>query len=1113
MLSLSTNPIEKSLTGILTRKAHWQVPIAIFCALWTSKVISLTLFHTLVELFSIGIALMSFIVVWGTYSFSHNRFALFLGCGYFWVGLIDLVHVLSFENLFVLPKLDSGSTVEFWIIARFVEALTLILAPLLFAKSQTSPSRIFILFGLISFLLGGSVFSNDFPTMYVEGQGLTTAKIISEYVIIGILGSAALIYYCKRRHLSKFNLKHLLISIGFTILAELSFTLYISFSDFAIVIGHFFKVLSFWAIYRVLVDTALRQPFSSLYRAAHSYDTVEDETVIVNTEGEIEYANLAVRNRLGDEAIGLNCHAALHPASVDPDHCPICEYIRNKQSVSALEVQDPDNHSWFEVTVAPIHSSSDYTVMMHSIRDITERKRKEEQFNTLNRLYSVLSHANQAIITHHTRNELFQSICDIAINQGQFKMAWIGMIDGKLVKPEYFAGEETGYLKQMQMRIDDSEWAQGPVGVSAKSKKVACVNSVTSDPNFEPWRKAAIERGYGSLAALPLILENEVIGIFTLYSQHENVFDDAMLSLLKSLTDDISVALYYMEQAKLKREAEINVQKLSSAVEQSANSVVITSPHGIIEYVNPGFMQLNGYSRDEIIGQNVSILLTDNEDRDALTREIWQTNMKGNNWRGEILNRKKNGEQYWSMQSISPIKNDEGEITHLVSTFSDHTRLHEAQETIQQLAFYDPLTKLANRRLLMDRLEHDLMSAKRHDELLSVMLCDLDNFKHINDSLGHDCGDQLLQHIAKVLSRNVREEDTVARLGGDEFVLVLAGGETGQHVAEIAQKILTDLDEPVELSGNMVSVSSSIGIAMYPQDGTEAKALMRNADLAMYHAKDGGKKNFQFFQDEMNERAMGRLALEQKLRNAVENNEFALVYQPQVNIANGKIIGLEALIRWTHPQEGMIPPDRFIPIAEETGIIAPIGDWVIEQAMRDWSGLIDQGYGDIKMSINVAAHQFRRWEHLFEKIKQTLASYPNCPPELFTVELTEGTLIDDIEQTIATLNTIKKLGVKFSIDDFGTGYSSLNYLKRFPIDQLKIDKSFVQDLLYDPNDEAITTAIIIIAKKLGINVVAEGIETREQSEFLLSQECEYAQGYLYHRPLAMEDLIEVLSKN
>ncbi len=1081
----------------------WLMPFLLTCILLPIIFISMALFHTLIELFAIIIAMMSFFVAWNTFPLSRNSSLLFLGCGYFWVGSIDLLHTLSFEGAQLIPGLKLGSTIQFWVIARFFEAFILLLAPFV-GRYSFQPYKVMLIIGLLSVMAVIAQFNDLVPVMFVPGQGLTSIKVISEYLVIVILALAAICFFSQREVVGIKNTKLIIMSIGFTILAELSFTLYISFKGLPLILGHIFKLFSFWVIYRVLIESSLLQPVRSLSQIVESYDAATDETLIINQTGEILKANLVIRNRLGCAPINMHCHDVMHDKTLLKQDCPQCQAILNKSTLQAYEFFCPDDQQWYESSLSGIHFSESFSAMIHSRRCITARKKAEHQLANLNRLYLVLSHTNKAIVMLREPEDLFNKICDIAVKYGGFTMAWIGIIEGDVVRPEFYSGEETGYLKEMQMRVDDSELAQGPVGRAAKTQQVSCVNNVSTDPNFGPWRKAAELRGYKALAAVPIKSKNKVLGIFTLYSSRENVFDESMLALLSSLSDDISAAYRSIQQEKLQKEADATIRKLSSAIEQGVNAVLIANSEGVIEYVNKGFVSLNAYEVHEVVGKHQSEFQSGLLHSHVYQEICYQVSELGY-WQGEVLNKRGDGEKYWSMLAVSSIRNKEDQVTHYLWSSIDNTKLHEAQETINRLAFYDALTGLANRRLLMDRLDHAIMGAKRHGEMVAVMMCDLDNFKMINDSLGHDAGDELLKHIAKSMKSFIREDDLVARLGGDEFVVVLDGVVDAGEIIDIASSILSQLEKPIELLGNQVAVSSSVGIAIFPQDEESPSQLLRNADLAMYHAKESGKNRFQFYQTEMNHKAQGRLSLENRLRKAIEGNDFEVWYQPQVSITNAKITGFEALIRW---REGdvLVAPNEFIPLAEETGMIECLGDFVLKQAYQDWKELSGH-YPECSMAVNVSAYQFRKSDHLYNVIKDLLENDSSADKSRFIVELTESTLIQDTNATIRTLGMLKNLGLSLSIDDFGTGYSSLSRLKQFPIDQLKIDRSFIKDLLEDQNDKAIVSAIIAIAQELGLKLVAEGVELQGQADILLSNGCALAQGFRYFKPMPLAEIL------
>lgn len=1101
--TLTSKPNNNLAWKLYSQSGLWFVPLLLSLVLVPLSFVSMALFHTLVELIAIIIAVMSFFVAWHTFPLSRNSTLLFLGCGYFWIGAIDLLHALTFEGAELIPGLKLGSTIQFWIIARYLEAMVLLFAPFA-GKYNFQPFKVMVFLGLLSFIAVLAQWNNWLPVMFIPGEGLTLAKVYSEYVIILLLLCAAVCLYIQRKAVGLSNTRLMILSIILTIFAELNFTLYVGFKELPLVLGHIFKLLSFWVIYRVLVESSLLQPIRSLSQIVESYDSATDETLIIDQRGDVLRANFKLRNKLGKHVASMHCHDVLHDRTLSKENCPQCQAIASNSSLQGFEYYCPNDEHWYESSLSGIHFGESFSASIHSRRCITARKKSELQLAQLHRLYRVLSHTNKAIVEISDADELFSRICEISIDYGEFKMAWIGIIDGVIVRPDHYSGLETGYLKEMQMRVDASDLAKGPVGRAAKTQKVACVNSVSKDPDFDPWREAAEQRGYKALAAVPIKAEDKVIGIFTLYSEYEDVFDDAMLALLASLSDDISTAYRHILLSKQRKQADATIRKLSSAIEQGINSVLISNLEGTIEYVNAGFVQLSGYQSDDVIGLNQHEFQSA-INHDYSFQDIWKAFAEQESWQGEVLNKHKDGSLFWTILSVSCIRNEFGLVTHYLWSSTDNTKLHEAQEMINKLAFYDSLTELANRRLLMDRLDRAIIGAKRHGESIALMMCDLDNFKMINDSLGHDAGDELLKHTAICMKSAIREDDLVARLGGDEFVIILDGIVETSEIIDIAGTLLEELEKPVELQGKQVAVSSSVGIAIYPDDGLLPSELLRNADLAMYHAKAGGKNRIQFYQTGMNEKAQGRLDLEHRLRKAIEQQDFELWYQPQIRISDSQIIGFEALIRWR--DEGvLIPPNAFIPLAEETGMIEHLGDWVLQQAYEDWITLI-QNYPGCSMAVNVSAYQFRKSDHLYQVVKDLLALNPDLPNAQFIIELTESTLIQNVEATINTLNMLKTLGVSLSIDDFGTGYSSLSRLKQFPIDQLKIDRSFIKDLLEDLNDKAIVAAIIAIAQELNLKLVAEGVELQGQADILLLNGCTLAQGFRYFKPMPLAEIL------
>lgn len=1098
---------------ILTKLAsshlrHWIAPILMVLVLMPLSQSHFLLFHTLVEFFAITVAIISAIVAWHTFALAKNQFLLLLGCGYFFIGGLDLAHTLTFNGLPFLDN-DSGNTsLQFWIIARFFEAILLLIAPLLI-NAEFRPRNLVLVLASCMLLLCWAVAQSWFPAFYIEGKGLTLTKVVSEYVIIVLLIGALFTFWQARQEIEKGSFLLISASIILTILAEYSFTLYSEFSGVMIILGHMLKLLSYWAIYVVLIESSLREPFLSLARDANTYDAVPDETLVVDRDGFVRQVNEAVRRNMLDQVdpLGSRCHALQHDTKINEEDCQICRSIHAGELLTSSEFFIEQQQEWFEVTLSPISHGDKSLAMVHVRRNITVVKEAQARSEVFNRLYTVLSHTNKAIAGATSRQMMFKDICDIAVRHGGFKMSWIGLINDHIVKPQVHAGDESGYLKTMEIRVDDSALARGPVGRAAKRNQVRCVNNTKLDPDFSPWREAAEERGYEALAAVPLSINDNVVGIYAIYSEVPDAFDDKMITLLGSLGRDISAAILRLQERQKREQAEAKIHQLSQVVEQNSHAILITDINFKIEYANRAFTVLTGYLQQELINKTPAILHSHYTEDDT-RNEISRTLKAGREWNGQIRNQRKDGSLYWALQSITPIKNDDGEVTHYVSTSEDNTDLYDAQQTIEQLAFYDPLTNLPNRRLLSDRLQQALEHAQRYqDQIVAVMVFDLDNFKTVNDSLGHNYGDDLLKHVAQIFQSQVRSEDTVSRQGGDEFTIILAGMKQIEKIADIADSILQTLSSPINLSGHQVVIGTSIGIAVYPNDAETYDELLRNADMAMYHAKEEGKNNFQFFMPEMNKQAHNRLVLENKLRNAIEQNHFQLFYQPQIDLKTGELIGTEALIRWFDPEQGMISPAEFIPLAEDTGLIGQIGDWVIEAACRDMKALHERGFPQVKVAINVSAFQFRHGQHLTEVIRNTLEKYA-YPAKLLALELTESILIDDIKETLNVLNSMRSLDITLAIDDFGTGYSSLSYLKQFPIDILKIDQSFIRDITTDASDKAIVSAIIAMAQQLDIDVLAEGVETIEHQAFLQSQGCDYVQGYLYCKPIPADDLFE-----
>lgn len=548
---------------------------------------------------------------------------------------------------------------------------------------------------------------------------------------------------------------------------------------------------------------------------------------------------------------------------------------------------------------------------------------------------------------------------------------------------------------------------------------------------------------------------------------------------------------------------ETELRKLSQAIEQSVSSVIITDTDGIVEYVNPQFTRTTGYTATEVHGSKLTMLQSGRTSPERY-RELWDTITQGGVWEGELVNKRKSGELYWELVSISPVRNADGAITHFVGLQHDISERKQLEEQLNFLAYYDDLTQLPNRNLLTQRFAQAAAASRRDNSLLAVLSLDLSRFKLINDSLGHRMGDEVLRTIGKRLSQVARGHDTVARYGGDEFVVILADVQHPDDVSTVAQRMLDAVAQPIELEGHELRLSLHIGISLMPQDGEDLDTLLRNAATALHQASREGRNHYRFYTDELNAEASARLSLEHDLRRALEQNELELHYQPKVEVATGRIVGVEALARWCHPTEGWISPQRFIPVAEETGLIHVLGEWALREACRQNRRWQEAGLPAVSIAVNLSAQQLRQ-ATLVNTVARILEETGLAPRHL-ELELTESAVMESPEATAAVLHELKTLGLSLAVDDFGTGYSSLSHLGRFPFDTLKIDRSFVTDITTAPDQATIAMTIIAMAASLRLKVVAEGVETEAQAVYLRDKGCDLLQGYLFSRPLPAAEL-------
>ena len=643
----------------------------------------------------------------------------------------------------------------------------------------------------------------------------------------------------------------------------------------------------------------------------------------------------------------------------------------------------------------------------------------------------------------------------------------------------------------------------GSCGTAVFTQQTVVVSDIANDPLWANFAPLALSHGLKACWSVPIVDSKQgVLGTFAMYMREPSRPTQEQLQAIERGA--------YLAGLVIERDQTAQtVGQLSLAVEQSPNSIVITNLQGDIEYANQAFFAVSGYTPAEIMGKNPRILKSGKTAASTYVH-MWRALNDGNAWKGEFTNQRKDGTEYTESVRISPVQQADGRVTHYLGIKEDITRQKQAEQQIYRLAYFDVLTGLPNRQLLADRFQQGVNLCNRQKTPLALMFIELDHFKHIHDSLGHSVGDELLVQVARRLESLVRAGDTLSRQGGDEFVLVLPG--CGQEEArQVAHKLVEQLGHSFTVGGHDMVVTLSVGISLYPSDGVDFETLSKSADVAMYRAKDEGRNTFRLFTPDMQARSGRTLMLENSLRGAMDRGELELVYQPQTSLANGALVGVEALLRWRHPELGMVSPAEFIPLAETGGQILRIGEWVLRTAAFQLKRWMDEGLDAITVAVNLSAVQFRD-AGLTAMVAQALHD-TGLPPSCLELELTESAAMNDPLGAVVAMDEISALRVSMSIDDFGTGYSSLSYLKRFKVGKLKIDQSFVRDLTTDPDDKAIVGAIIGLASNLGLRTIAEGVETPGQLAWLRLQGCDEAQGYFFSPPLPPLDLLAWVKAN
>jgi diguanylate cyclase (GGDEF)-like protein/PAS domain S-box-containing protein len=656
---------------------------------------------------------------------------------------------------------------------------------------------------------------------------------------------------------------------------------------------------------------------------------------------------------------------------------------------------------------------------------------------------------------------------------------------------------------------------QGFSGAALREGQHYVVNDFFAHLRIAPWAKQAQAAGVKSMATLPLLKDTRAIGVLNLHGDEVDFFTAELVALLKEMADNLSFGLDNIareaERERAQRELAESEQKFRQLAANIPEVFWIATPgHERIVYVSPAYERVWGRSAERLLSVSADWLdAVHVEDRERVAVTVHSATDGFFDHEYRII--RPDGTVRWVHERAFPILNEQGALPLVTGIAEDITERKVAEEQLLLLAHYDHLTGLPNRPLFYDRLKQSLAQGHRSSRSVAVVFVDLDHFKIVNDTLGHAAGDRLLQEVAHRLKQTLRASDTVGRLGGDEFAIILADLASSNEAEIVAQKLMHALEHPFEVEGHELFVMASAGIALSAIDGDDADTLIQNADTAMYRAKEMGRSNWQFYKADMNARSLERISLDTDLRRALERNEFVLHYQPKVAVASGMITGMEALVRWEHPELGLVPPGRFIHILEDNGLIVPVGEWVVMEACRQLRFWSKQGVPVVPVALNLSGRQLQQND--LERRIRHIVSEAAIDPRLLELEITESVLMRNPEQAARLLRQLKELGMRLSVDDFGTGYSSLAYLKSFPLDTLKIDRSFVEDVVSSSDDAAIVQAIVALARSLKLTTVAEGVENISQLALLTAVGCNEYQGYYFSAPLVADKMASLLQRN
>ena len=1063
---------------------------------------SYTPLHSILEIVSIAVSLMVFGIAWVTQKFLPSSRIVILGVIVLGVAALDLTHILSFPGMpdFISPSAPDKA-INFWLAARFLLALGFLgvaliskSADLFLLKAPRWLWLIIVTLIVVAFHIWFFKYPQYVPPTFTD-DGLTTFKIAAEYLFISmfLLTAAILIIKNTKHEVSTTWLAASAITMA---MSEFLFTLYSEFSDIYNLMGHVYKIFAFGFLYRALFVESVQTPFVDSLKLqaklAATIDTLPDILVEVDAKGnhiDIHSRDPSLLIDLPENLIGKNVKEVMAPEEAKKCMQAIRQAEQEGQSKGTrIRLKVRSGLKTFELSIARKREKTNepYTYLILS-RDITSTILSEQKIAHEAKLNEHLLEL-QSMVHKGRESEFLQHAIDLAESVTDSHFGCIHFIkpnqsDIKLVA----CSTKTLQHRESSAQTPDPTQEFDIWQRTINTRQAQLINDFSKE--YDSQESYTTETDINRMISVPVIDNDKVTMIIAVANKKEE-YNDQDLESLQLLANTIWTSIKQIWQ-------DATIQRLSTGIDQNPYPVIITETDGRIQYVNKAFTETTGFTTREAVGQNI-IEFSAEEFPKETYRKIWRQLARGEPWRGEMINIRKDGSQYTEYAMIYPVRNHHGKIINYVAHKEDITLKKIAEEKIHQLSHYDQLTGFLKRDTLKQKLQQLINENFNREANMTVIWLDLDNFKTINDSLGHQVGDLILVEVANRLRFELGKDAYVSRITGDTFAAVLP--ETGEHSASVlVKKVLDIVQQKITLNAHILSVSASIGLAIYPNDGHSADRLLMCAETAMYRAKNDGRNTYRFFAQEMQQQSLRSLQLSAALKEALIHEQFHIVYQPQLSLQNQTIVGAEALLRWEHPEWGSISPLEFIPLAEQSGLIVQIGEWVIQQVTQQQRIWLDLGLPEISIAVNLSALQFHQ-PNLVKRLTQIVTD-SGVSTENIEIELTEAVALKDPEAAGQTINDLSQAGFKVSIDDFGTGYSSMTYLKRFAVHKLKIDQSFVKDIVTDIDDQAIVKAIIQMSQSLHKTTIAEGVETIEQLDFLREEGCDEIQGYWYSRPL------------